>query len=374
MAEKTCRGILEIMPEGNGFLRNPKKNFDISNKDIYVSPYMIQENEWEEGIDIVGKSGKPKEEGKSAPLVKVTTINGLSPEEYAKVPSIKSFVSIDPEEQIHITRHRKDNTGKFIDLFTPIGRGQRGLIVSPPKAGKTIIMKHIAKSILQNHKDVELMVLLIDERPEEVTDFRRTLDGTMVFSSSSDQEVENHLRISSLAMNMAIRKVECGADVVMLMDSLTRMGRAYNKDTESGGKVMSGGLAAGALELPRRFFGAARNLEDGGSLTMLATILVYTGSRMDDVIFQEFKGTGNMDLVLSRECADRRLFPAVNVNESGTRKDFKIISEKQISKATHLRRKIANMRPAEALEYLLRGFSGQAGKPDNRRKQSFGPF
>lgn len=353
MASNNCEGILEIMPEGNGFLRNPEKNFQLSNEDIYVSPHLIREFSLREGVRIIGKAGKAPGPRKSAPLNKIIKINGLSPAKYAKVGEMKSFISIDPEDQLVMTQNEKDLTGKFIDYFTPIGKGQRGLIVSPPKAGKTSILKHIARSVRQNNPDIPIIVLLIDERPEEVTDFRRDLDGTLVFASSSDQDVDNHLRITSLAMNMAMREVECGKDIVVLIDSLTRMGRAYNKETHSGGKIMSGGLAAGALELPRRFFGAARNIEDGGSLTVMATILVNTGSRMDDVIFQEFKGTGNLDLVLSRDCADRRLFPAVDVRESGTRKDFKILDEDQLDRVNRLRRKIAGMKTTEALEYAI---------------------
>jgi transcription termination factor Rho len=238
-----------------------------------------------------------------------------------------------------------------------MGKGQRGLIVSPPKAGKTTILKHIAKAVHQNNPEVKILILLIDERPEEVTDFQRALEGVEVFYSSADQDMESHLRITSLTMNMAIREVEFGKDILILIDSLTRMGRAFNKNSYSAGKTLSGGLSVNALELPRQYFGAARNIENGGSLTIMATILVDTGSRMDEVIFQEFKGTGNLELVLSRECAERRLYPAINIRQSGTRKEHKILNEDDLEKSNYLRRRTADMKAWDALEYILNDIS-----------------
>jgi transcription termination factor Rho len=357
MKKQIVEGILEVMPEGYGFLRDPKKNFNIIPNDAYVSPQLIRQHNLREGLLITGELGKPSRPGQSTPLSKVLTCNGLPVEQYALLPEIKSLTSIDPEEQLIMTREDGDLTGRMIDLLTPLGKGQRGMIISPPKAGKTTILKHIAKAALENHPEVKVMVLLVDERPEEVTDFRRDLKGAEVFHSSADQDVENHLRITSLTMNMATRRVECGENMIMMIDSLTRMGRAFNKDADSGGKTLSGGLAANALELPRRFFGAARNIENGGSLTIMATILVDTGSRMDEIIFQEFKGTGNLDLVLSRECAERRLFPAINIRESGTRKEHKILSPEALKESHNLRRKVAEMKAPEALEVVLRGLN-----------------
>lgn len=346
-------GILELMDNGHGFLRSAKKNFRPGPSDTFVPPQLIRKFQLKEGLLIEGMAGKPPASGKSAPLQKVTHCNNRPIKSYHPDNDLRNATSIDPESPLKMQMHDKDLTGMAIDLLTPIGKGQRGMIISPPKAGKTIILKHIAKAVLQNHPDMRVYVLLVDERPEEVTDFRRDLEGAMVFSSSSDQEVENHLRIISLTMNMAIREVELGSDVLVVMDSLTRMGRSYNKDTNSGGRTLSGGLAATALALPRKFFGAARNIEGGGSLTIMATILVDTGSRMDEVIFQEFKGTGNLDLVLSRECAERRIFPAIDVNASGTRKEDKLLSSEALQKNYRLRRKLANMKPTEAMPYVL---------------------
>lgn len=346
-------GVLEVTPEGQGFLRNPKKNFNITRDDPYVPAQLIRQHNLREGLLISGELGSPSRPGQNPPLTRVLSCNGLPIEQYPSISDLKSLTSIDPEEQLLITRDARDLTGRMIDLLVPIGKGQRGMIISPPKAGKTTILKHIAQAVLQNHPEVKVMMLLVDERPEEVTDFRRDLPGAEVFHSSADQDVESHLRITSLTMNTATRRMEFGQDVLVLIDSLTRMGRAFNKDADSGGKTLSGGLAANALELPRRFFGAARNIEHGGSLTVMATILVDTGSRMDEVIFQEFKGTGNLDLVLCRECAERRLYPAINIRESGTRKEQKILSPQALKENHALRRKVAELKAPEALEVVI---------------------
>ncbi len=353
MSKTTHQGILEISSQGRGFLRNPKYNFQPRSNDPMLPAPLIREYELREGLHLeveVEETGS----GQAAPVVtRVIKCNGRSLREYSRVPDIKSGTSIDPEEQLSITLDERDYTGRIIDLFAPIGKGQRGMIISPPKAGKTTILKHIAHAVHQNHPEVKIIVLLVDERPEEVTDFKRDTPGALVFHSSSDEDVESHLRITHLTLNMAMRMTEFGDDVLVLIDSLTRMGRAFNKDTYSGGKTLSGGLAANALDIPRQFFGAARNIEGGGSLTIIATVLVETGSRMDEVIFQEFKGTGNMELVLSRECAERRLYPAVNLRESGTRKEHKLLSEEALRESGLLRRKIAGMKPPEALAYVL---------------------
>lgn len=352
MATKTVEGILEILPEGFGFLRDPLQNFRITPSDIYVPKKLIQKYGLKEGLKISGQVNK-SEGKKSNALNSVNNCNGYPLKKYEKLPHLKSGVSIDPEEPLKLTTGPDDRIGKLLDRVTPVGKGQRGLIVSPPKAGKTTILKHIATAVHQNNPEVRVIALLIDERPEEVTDFQRSLEGVEVFYSSADQDVASHLRITSLTMNMAIREVEFGNDVIILIDSLTRMGRAFNKESYSGGKTLSGGLAVNALEIPRQFFGAARNIENGGSLTIMATILVETGSRMDEVIFQEFKGTGNLELVLSRECAERRLYPAISIRESGTRKEHKILNEDELDASNLLRRKTASLKPWDALQMVL---------------------
>ncbi len=350
------QGVLEVRPEGYGFLRDPNQNFRANPDDPFVAKGMIKSNHLRPGVLVEAEMGTAPPGKRSAPIRRIVSCNGLPIDAYKQLPDIKSLTSIDPEEQMVMTLSEKDRTGWAIDHFTPMGKGQRGLIVSPPKAGKTTILKHIARATRANHPDVSVIVLLIDERPEEITDFQRDLDGVLVLHSSADQDPDNHLRITNLTMNMAIRRTEAGEDVLVLIDSLTRMGRSYNVETNSRGRTLSGGLGANALELPRRFFGAARNVEHGGSLTIMASILVDTGSRMDEVIFQEFKGTGNLDLVLSRECAERRLFPAFNIRESGTRKDHKILDEEKLEEANLLRRRVAGMKPWEALEEVLEAF------------------
>ncbi len=353
MKKNTVKGILEILDDGYGFLREPQKNFAIQEKDIHVSRQLIDKWGLREGLLIEGKV-KPQKNGHPSPsLLTVLKCNDQPVETYETVPELKSGTSIDPEQQLKMRLGPDDITGRAMDLIAPMGQGQRGLIISPPKAGKTTILKHIARAISVNHPETNVIILLIDERPEEVTDFQRALPGAAVFHSSADQDVSNHLRITRLTMNMAIRKVEFGEDVMILVDSLTRMGRAFNKDSNSGGKTLSGGLSVNALELPRRFFGAARKIEDNGSLTILATILVDTGSRMDEVIFQEFKGTGNWELVLSRECAEQRMFPAIDIRQSGTRKEHKLLSLEDQDESNYLRRRTADSKPPQALQSLL---------------------
>ncbi len=354
MKNKLREGILEILPEGYGFLRDKRKNFRVKKNDTYVATEIIKRLQLREGLHIRGEVEISPQNGARLLVTDAMTCNGIPAEEYKKVPEIKAGTSIDPEERLLMTRSPNDLAGRLMDLLTPVGKGQRGMIISPPKAGKTTILKHIAEAVHGNNPEVKVYVLLIDERPEEVTDFQRHVPGVTVFHSSADEPVENHIRMTELTMNMAIRQVEFGKDVLVLIDSLTRMGRAFNKETESGGKTLSGGLGANALELPRRFFGAARNLENGGSLTIMASILIETGSRMDEVIFQEFKGTGNLELVLSRECAERRMYPAINLKESGTRKEHKLFSLDEMDESSFVRRKTADLKTPDALQFAMR--------------------
>jgi len=356
--EKTnlIHGVLEITDKKHGFTRKPENNFLPSSDDAFVAPQLIRKYHLREGVEIEAQLDETKGKVRNKPIKALLAINGLPPEKFVQVPDIKSQTSIDPFEQLIIQIDENDRTGAIIDLLVPIAKGTRGLIISPPRAGKTTILKHIALAVQKNHPEVEVMVLLIDERPEEVTDFRRTT-GARVFSSSSDQSVENHLRIARLTMNYAIRKAEMGKDVLVLIDSLTRMSRAFNKNVNTHGRTMSGGLDVRALEIPRQFFGAGRKLEEGGSLTILATILVDTGSRMDEIIFQEFKGTGNMELVLSRKCADRRVFPAINIEKSGTRKEHLILDEQRLQLNHKLRRYLINFDEVKAMEMLIEKWS-----------------
>lgn len=346
-------GFLEIHEKGFGFLRNIGSNFDPSPEDTYVPLTLIKKLNLKEGLLIEGLGVPGDARQSNLKLVRVEKINNSNCKEYAGVKPFYDQTSIDPRERFSLARGEDDITGKALDLITPVGKGQRGLIVAPPKSGKTTILKHIAKSIIANHPDAVLFVLLVDERPEEVTDFRRDLDNAFVLSSSADQSVTQHLRITKLTMNTAMRCAETGYDAVVLIDSLTRMSRAFNTETDSGGKTLSGGLGANALEVPRRYFGAARNLEGKGSLTNIATILVNTGSRMDDVIFQEFKGTGNMDLVLSRECAEKRIWPAFNINDSGTRKEHLLLDAEEQKETTKIRRSLSRMNQPDAMAALL---------------------
>lgn len=350
MSENLVKGILEIRPEGNGFLRSPYKNFNPHPLDPEISSELINELNLREGLDI---SAKVEEKKKKLKVLSVEKINNCSIKEYHNIKDYKKGISIDPEEQLMMAYDSKDFTGRIIDLIAPIAKGQRGMVISPSKAGKTTILKHIAKSVLVNNPEVKVFILLVDERPEEITDFSRSLPRAKVFHSSVDKSTKNHMRISRLVMNMATRMAEFGQDSMIVMDSLTRLARASNKETESGNRIISGGLGIKAMELPRQYLGRARNIEDSGSITIIASILVDTGSRMDEVIFNEFKGTCNMDLVLSRECAEQRLFPAINILESATRKEEKILSEKQIEKSYKLRRKISNATVTDALRDAL---------------------
>jgi len=350
---KPVDGHLEILDRGFGFLRAMGKNFQPDPQDTFVPATLISKLNLPEGgyIEGVGTPGSGK--NKNLKLSQVDTVNGLALEAFAELESLYARTSIDPIERLCLTKGAADTTGKALDLIVPMGRGQRGLIISPPKAGKTTLLKHIAATIMANHPDVAVFILLVDERPEEVTDFKRGLTEARVLFSSSDQSVSQHMRITRMAMNTAIRMAETGRDAVVLIDSLTRMSRAFNVEARSHGRTMSGGLAANALEIPRRIFGAARNIEGGGSLTVIATILVDTGSRMDDIIYQEFKGTGNLDLVLSRKCAEQRLWPAIDINQSGTRKEHLLLDKEALKAVIEIRRKLAGQDEITALKTLL---------------------
>ena len=347
------KGHLEILDRGFGFLRNIDNNFKPTSEDTFVPAHIIKQLYLNEGVYIEGMGVDGDGKNKNLKLSKVETINHMSTEDYADVPSLQDQISISPTERFQLTMGPKDHMGKALDMIVPIGKGQRGLIISPPKSGKTTILQHMANAIIANHSDAKVFVLLVDERPEEVTDFKRRLKAGHVLHSSADQSVAQHMRMTRLSMNAAVRLAEMGQDVVVFIDSLTRMSRAFNTETRSHGRTMTGGLATNALEIPRRIFGAARNIEDGGSLTIIATILVDTGSRMDDIIFQEFKGTGNMDLALSRQCAEQRLWPAIHINDSGTRKEHLLLGKEEYGQVTEIRRALADKKPIAALKALM---------------------
>lgn len=347
-------GYLEILAKGFGFLRNIDNNFRPSKTDTFVPNPIIQNFDLREGLHIKGSARKSATDSKqNSQLHSITEINHQVVDEYSSRKELKNLISINPIERIHLKLDDNDRLGKILDILVPLGKGQRGLIIAAPKTGKTTILKHIAQAIQKNHSEIKLFILLVDERPEEVTDFKRTLKRAHVLSSSADENVTNHLRMTRLTLNTAMRMVEYGQDVAVLIDSLTRMGRAFNKETHSYGRTLSGGLAANALDLPRQFFGAARKIENGGSLTIMATILVNTGSQMDEVIFQEFKGTGNLDLVLSSACAEQRVFPAININASGTRKEELLLDDPEYRRSAKIRRLLSQFKEVEAMTYLI---------------------
>ena len=344
-------GILDIVPDGFGFLRAMEGNFGDSQNDTYVSLSQIKKFALRVGDIITGQVREPREGEKYYALLKIEAINYKSINEAKQRPLFDNLTPIFPTEQLRLEYDPLRLTGRVLDLFTPIGKGQRALIVAPPRTGKTELMKELAQGITRNHPETELIVLLIDERPEEVTDMQRSVHGE-VFSSTFDMPALNHVRVAELVIEKAKRMVEVGKDVVILLDSITRLARAYNTATPSSSKVLSGGVDANALHKPKRFFGAARNIEDGGSLTIVATALIDTGSRMDDVIFEEFKGTGNSEMVLDRSISDRRIYPALNILKSGTRKDELLISPENLARIWAIRNAIASMDDIEALKFL----------------------
>ncbi len=345
-------GVLEVMQEGYGFLRSQDYNYLPGPDDIYVSPSQIKRFNLRTGHLVAGQIRPPKDNERFYALLKVETVNGEGPDQVKKAILFDNLTPLYPEERIKLEGKSKGFSMRILDLMSPIGKGQRGLIVAQPKTGKTILLQKIANTTLENHPEVKIIVLLIAERPEEVTDMERSVDAEVV-SSTFDEPPERHVQVADMALEKAKRMVEYGHDVIILLDSITRLGRAHNAVIPHSGKILSGGVDANALHRPRRFFGAARNTEEGGSLTIIATALIDTGSRMDDVIFEEFKGTGNMELVLDRRLSDRRLFPSFDLIRSGTRKEELLLSKKELARVWILRKILNDMTPIEAMEFLL---------------------
>jgi transcription termination factor Rho len=348
-------GVLEILPDGFGFLRAPEESYLASTDDIYISPSQVRRFNLRSGDTIEGEIRTPKEGERYFALVKVDRVNGESPEAAKHKILFENLTPLHPTVHMLLERdiRSEDNiTSRVIDMIAPIGKGQRGLIVSPPKAGKTVLMQHVAHAITTNHPDVTLIVLLIDERPEEVTEMMRTVKGEVV-ASTFDEPATRHVQVAEMVIEKAKRLVEHKRDVVILLDSITRLARAYNTVQPASGKVLTGGVDANALQKPKRFFGAARNVEEGGSLTIIATALIETGSRMDDVIYEEFKGTGNMEIHLDRKMAEKRVYPAINVNRSGTRREELLLVPAVLQKMWVLRKLLYNMDDMEAMEFLL---------------------
>lgn len=346
-------GVLEVGEKGFGFLRNPARSFQISPNDIYVSPDVIRKFKLRAGLDIEGRAVPPK---KGSPqLAEIFKINGEPPEKWMTLKKFDELTSLNPNERFILETVPDRYTTRIIDLIAPIGKGTRGLIVASPRTGKTTLLHHIADAVLTNHPDVHTMVVLVDERPEETTDFRRSIIGGEVIASTNDQTIEEHVRTAKMAIERAKRLVEFGRDVFIVLDSITRLARAFNNYIGSTGRTMTGGLDARAMEQPRRIFASARKAEEGGSLTIIATALIDTGSRMDELIFQEFKGTGNSELVLDRKIAEQRYWPAVDINASGTRREELLLAPKDLEAITRLRRALSSAPPVEALQKLLNG-------------------
>jgi len=345
-------GVLEIMPDGYGFLRSSDYNYLTSPDDIYVSQSQIKLFGLKTGDTVRGSIRPPKEGEKYFPLVRVEAINGRIPAEVRDRVPFDYLTPLFPSERLNLFTDVSNQSTRIMDLFTPIGKGQRGLIVAQPKTGKTILLKDVANAIAKNHPEVYLIILLIDERPEEVTDMARSVRAEVV-SSTFDEPAERHVKIANIVLEKAKRMVECGHDVVILLDSITRLARAYNTVAPASGKILSGGVDANALHKPKRFFGAARNIEDGGSLTILATALIDTGSKMDEVIFEEFKGTGNMELQLDRKLSNKRIFPAIDITASSTRRDDLLNDKETLQRVWILRNHLADMNSQEAMEFLL---------------------
>jgi len=348
-------GVLDIMQDGYGFLRSSDYNYLSSPDDIYVSQSQIRLFGLKTGDTVLGSVRPPKEGEKYFPLIKVNKINGIDPQIVRDRVSFEHLTPLFPQEKFNLAERQSTISNRIIDLFCPIGKGQRGMIVSQPKSGKTMLLKDIANGIAANHPEVYQIILLIDERPEEVTDMQRNVRGEVV-ASTFDKEPTEHVRVANIVLEKAKRLVECGHDVVILLDSITRLARAYNTVQPASGKVLSGGVDANALHKPKRFFGAARNIENGGSLTIIATALTETGSKMDEVIFEEFKGTGNMELVLDRKIANRRIFPAIDLTSSSTRRDDMLLDESTLQRMWIMRKYLADMNPVEAMEFIEQRF------------------
>jgi transcription termination factor Rho len=347
-----AEGVLEILPDGYGFLRSPDYNYLPGPDDIYVSPSQIRKFDLKTGDTISGQVRPPHEGEKYFALVKIEAVNFESPDEARNKILFDNLTPLYPQERLKLETTRENASARVMDLLTPLGKGQRGLIVSPPRAGKTMLLQNVANSITANHPEVVLMVLLIDERPEEVTDMQRSVKGEVI-SSTFDEPAARHVQVAEMVIEKAKRLVEHKRDVVILLDSITRLARAYNTIVPPSGKVLSGGVDSNALQRPKRFFGSARNIEEGGSLTIVATALIDTGSRMDDVIFEEFKGTGNSEIILERKLVDKRVFPAIDIQRSGTRKEELLIPKEDLQRIWVLRKVLNPLSPVEAMELLV---------------------
>ncbi len=350
-------GVLEIMQDGYGFLRSSDYNYLASPDDIYVSPSQIKLFGLKTGDTVKGQIRPPKEGEKYFALLRVESVNGKTTEEIRDRVAFEYLTPLFPDEQIKLTTKPSLMSTRILDMFAPIGKGQRGMIVAQPKTGKTVLLKDVANAIAENHPEIYLIILLIDERPEEVTDMARSVKAEVV-SSTFDEQAERHVKVSNIVLEKAKRMVECGHDVVILLDSITRLARAYNTVVPSSGKILSGGVDANALHKPKRFFGAARNVENGGSLSIIATALIETGSKMDEVIFEEFKGTGNMELQLDRKLSNKRVYPAIDVPASGTRREDLLMSKEELQRVWILRKFMSDMNSVEAMEFLLDRMKG----------------
>jgi transcription termination factor Rho len=358
-----AEGVLEILPDGYGFLRSPDYNYLPGPDDIYVSPSQIRKFDLKTGDTISGQVRPPHEGEKYFALVKIEAVNFESPDEARNKILFDNLTPLYPQERLKLETTRENSSARVMDLLTPLGKGQRGLIVSPPRAGKTMLLQNVANSITTNHPEVVLMVLLIDERPEEVTDMQRSVKGEVI-SSTFDEPAARHVQVAEMVIEKAKRLVEHKRDVVILLDSITRLARAYNTIVPPSGKVLSGGVDSNALQRPKRFFGSARNIEEGGSLTIIATALIDTGSRMDDVIFEEFKGTGNSEIILERKLVDKRVFPAIDIQRSGTRKEELLIPREDLSRIWVLRKVLNPLSPVEAMELLIDKLSKTKGNSE----------
>ena len=364
-----AEGVLEILPDGYGFLRSPDYNYLPGPDDIYVSPSQIRKFDLKTGDTISGQVRPPHEGEKYFALVKIEAVNFESPDEARNKILFDNLTPLYPQERLKLETVRENISARVMDLLTPLGKGQRGLIVSPPRAGKTMLLQNVANSITANHPEVVLMVLLIDERPEEVTDMQRSVRGEVI-SSTFDEPAARHVQVAEMVIEKAKRLVEHKRDVVILLDSITRLARAYNTIVPPSGKVLSGGVDSNALQRPKRFFGSARNIEEGGSLTIIATALIDTGSRMDDVIFEEFKGTGNSEIILDRKLVDKRTFPAIDIQRSGTRKEELLIPKEDLQRIWVLRKVLNPLSPVEAMELLIERLAKAASNSEFLAKMS----
>jgi transcription termination factor Rho len=364
-----AEGVLEILPDGYGFLRSPDYNYLPGPDDIYVTPSQIRKFDLKTGDTISGQVRPPHEGEKYFALVKIEAVNFESPDEARNKILFDNLTPLYPQERLKLETVRENLSARVMDLLTPLGKGQRGLIVSPPRAGKTMLLQNVANSITANHPEVVLMVLLIDERPEEVTDMQRSVKGEVI-SSTFDEPAARHVQVAEMVIEKAKRLVEHKRDVVILLDSITRLARAYNTIVPPSGKVLSGGVDSNALQRPKRFFGSARNIEEGGSLTIIATALIDTGSRMDDVIFEEFKGTGNSEIILDRKLVDKRTFPAIDIQRSGTRKEELLIPKEDLQRIWVLRKVLNPLSPVEAMELLIERLAKAASNSEFLAKMS----